>query len=151
MDNKIHKYRLDFYYQSLVIYLLFFTGYIIIKGSTSPSFKVLFDDPIFYILIAFISVFLVIVVINIVRSPAIILNNDRIILKNRFGSREIMFSEILNIKIDKKRRLTEDRPFKIIKLKLVNRRRMLRIRANDFERGGELIKEFLSIKNPGTV
>lgn len=152
MEDKIHKYRLDFYYQSLVIYLLFFAAYIIIKGSTSVSFKILYDDPIFYILMAFISVFLVIVVINIVRSPAIILKSDRIILKNRFGSREIMFSEILNIKIGKKRRMmAEDRPYKIIKLKLVNRRRMLRIRANDFERGGELIKEFLKIKNPGTV
>src|SRR5438105_2088788 len=143
MEDKIHKYRLDFYYQSLVIYLLFFAGYVIIKGSTSVSFKVLFDDPIFYILIIFISIFLVIVIINIVRSPSIILKSDRVLMKNRFGSREIMFSEILSIKIGKKRRMTEDRPFKIIKLKLVNRRRMLRIRANDFERGGELIKEFL--------
>ena len=151
MEEKIHKYRLDFYYQSLVIYLLFFAAYVIIKGSTSVSFKILYDDPIFYILIAFISVFLVIVVYNIVRSPTIILKNDRILMKNRFGSREIMFNEILNIRIGKKRRMTEDRPYKIIKLKLVNRRRMLRIRANDFERGGELIKEFLKIKNPGTL
>src|SRR5690348_1802348 len=137
MEEKIHKYRLDFYYQSLVIYLLFFAGYVILRGSTSVSFKVLYDDPIFYILIIFISIFLIIVIINIIRSPMIILKDDKIIMKNRFGSREILFSEIVNIRIGKKRRTTEDRPYKIIKLKLMNRRRQLRIRANDFERGGE--------------
>lgn len=151
MEDKIHKHRLDFYYQSLVIYLLFFAGYVILRGSTSVSFKVLYDDPIFYILIIFISIFLVIVVINIIRSPMIILKDDRIILKNRFGQRQILFSEIMNIKIGKKRRMSEDKPYRIIKLKLTNRRRQLRIRANDFERGGELIREFLKIKNPGTM
>ena len=36
--------------------------------------------------------------------------------------------------------------YSIIKIKLKNRRKQLRIRANDFERGGELINEFLKIK-----
>src|SRR5213075_2114688 len=93
--------------------------------------------------------FNIIMIINIIRETMIILKDERIIMKNRFGQREILFSEIMNIKIGKKRRMTEDRPYRIIKLKLTNRRRQLRIRANDFERGGELIREFLKIKNPG--
>ena len=151
MEDTVHKFKLDFYYQSLVIYLLFFAGYVILRGSLEDSFRILFNDPIFYILIIFISIFLIIVVINIIRSPMIILGDDRIVLKNRFGSREILFNEIVGVKIGKKRRTTEDKPFRIIKLKLLNRRRQLRIRANDFERGGELIKEFLKIKSPRAV
>jgi len=147
MEEKVHKYRLDFYYQSLVIYLIFFAAYVLIKGSVSESFKVLYGDPIFYILIIFITLFLFIVIMNIIRSPMIILNDDKITFKNRFGSRHVMYGDILNVKIGKRRKAEEETTFRIIKLKLKNRKRLLRIRANDFERGNELIKEFLKIKH----
>lgn len=146
MEEKVHKYRLDFYYQSLVIYLIFFAAYVLIKGSLSESFKVLYNDPIFYILIIFIALFLVIVIMNIIRSPMIILKSDRIEFKNRFGSREVMYDDVISVKIGKRRRAQEDTTYRIIKLKLKHRKRMLRLRANDFERGNELIKEFLRIK-----
>ena len=146
MEDKVHKYRMDFYYQSLVIYLIFFAAYVLIRGSIESNFKILYDDPIIYILIIFISIFLLVVVMNIIRSPMIILKSDRMILKNRFGSREIMFSDILHVKIGRKRSRQDDIHYRIIKLKLKNRRRQFRIRANDFERGAELIKDFLKIK-----
>ncbi len=146
MEEKVHKYRLDFYYQSLVIYLIFFAAYVLIKGSLSESFKVLYNDPIFYILIIFIALFLIIVIMNIIKSPMIILKSDRIEFKNRFGSREVMYDDVISVKIGKRRRAEEDTTYRIIKLKLKHRKRMLRIRANDFERGNELIKEFLRIK-----
>jgi hypothetical protein len=104
VEEKIHKYKLDFYYQSLVIYLIFFAVYVLVKGTIGESFKALYDDPIFYILILFIAVFLVIVIINIIRQPMIILKDDRIIFKNRFGSREVMFGDIISVKIGKRRR-----------------------------------------------
>jgi hypothetical protein len=146
MEEKVHKYRMDFYYQSLVIYLIFFAAYVLIKGGISESFKVLYNDPIFFILIIFIALFLIIVIMNIIRSPMIILKSDRIEFKNRFGSREVMYDDVLNVKIGKRRRAEQDTTYRIIKLKLKHRKRMLRIKANDFERGNELIKEFLRIK-----
>ncbi|MFI5211962.1 MAG: hypothetical protein ACHQIH_03695 [Ignavibacteria bacterium] len=151
MEEKIHKHRMDFYYQSLVIYLLFFAAYVLIKGTIGESFRSLYNDPIFYILIFFIVVFLFIVVVNIIRAPTIILKNDRIVFKNRFGSREVFFTDILNIKIGRRRKSDEELTYRIIKLKLKHRRKQLRIRANDFERGTELIREFLKIKHPQTV
>jgi len=137
---------MDFYYQSLVIYLIFFAAYVLIKGSLSVSFTALYNDPIFYILVIFITLFLVIVILNIVRSPMIVLKHDRIEFKNRFGSREVTYDDILSVKIGRRRSADEDTTYRIIKLKLKHRKRMLRIRANDFERGSELIKEFLKIK-----
>lgn len=151
MEGKIHKYRLDFYYQSLVIYLIFFVAYVLVRGSLSESFKNVYNDPIFYILIIFIAFFLVIVIINIIRSPMIILKNDRVEFKNRFGSREVIYTDILSIRIGRQRKAEEGITYRIIKLKLKHRRRMLRIRANDFERGNELIKEFLKIKHHQAV
>lgn len=151
MIEKVHKHRMDFYYQSLVIYLIFFAAYVLIRRTAGESFKELYNDPIFYILIIFIAVFLFIVVMNIIRAPMIILKDDRIIFKNRFGSREVMFSDVINIKIGRRRRAEEEMTYRIIKLKLKHRRKQLRIRANDFERGNELIKEFLKIKQAGTT
>jgi len=140
---------MDFYYQSLVIYFVFFVLYAVIRGNFfEEKFQLVFNDPIIYILMLFIAVFLVIVIVNIVRARQIILKNDRVVLKNRFGSREIFHDEILHVKIGRKRRRSEENPFRIIKLKLKKRKKWLRIRANDFERGGELIKEFLKIKQP---
>ncbi|MBZ0203921.1 MAG: hypothetical protein K8I03_12955 [Ignavibacteria bacterium] len=151
MGQKVHKHRMDFYYQSLVIYLLFFTAYVLFRGTIGESFKSLYNDPIFYILIIFIIIFLFIVIINTIRAPMIILMNDRIVFKNKFGSREVLFSDIINVKIGRRRKKDEEMTYRIIKLKLKHRRKQLRIRANDFERGGELISEFLKIKHPAAV
>jgi hypothetical protein len=151
MEEKVHKHRMDFYYQSLVIYLIFFAAYVLIKGTVGESFGSLYNDPIFYILIFFIVIFLFIVVVNIIRAPMIILKNDRIILKNRFGSREVLFSDVVSVKIGRRRKADEETTYRIIKLKLKQRRKQLKIRANDFERGNELIREFLKIKQPGSV
>ena len=95
MQEKIHKHRMDFYYQSLVIYLLFFAAYVLIRGTVGESFKALYNDPIFYILILFIIIFLFLVVLNIIRSPMIILKGDRITFRNRFGERDVLFSDDL--------------------------------------------------------
>ena len=148
MQEKVYRHRMDFYYQSLVIYLIFFALYVLIRGTVGESFKLLYNDPIFYILIFFILVFLVIVVMNIIRAPMIILKDDRIIFKNRFGEREVMLSDIISVRIGRIRKRDEEMTYRIIKLKLKNRRKQLKIRANDFERGGELINEFLKIKQP---
>jgi hypothetical protein len=152
MEDKVYKYRMDFYYQTLVLYLVFFFLYALIKGKFfEEKFELVFNDPIIYILIMFIPFIFLIALLNFIRGRQIIMKNDRIVLKNRFGSREILFNEILNIKIGRVRKNREDMPYRIIKLKLRNRRKRLRIRANDFERGPELIKEFLKINNPANT
>ena len=138
---------MDFYYQSLVIYFIFFLVYALIKGNFfEQKFQLVFNDPIIYMLMLFIVIFLVIVIVNIIRSKQIILKEDKIIFKNRFGERSVSYKDIMNVRIIKKRIAKEDMPFRIIKLRLKNRRRLLRIRANDYERGPELIREFLKLK-----
>ena len=148
MEDKVYKFRMDRYYQLLLIYMAFFFFYAVIKGKFfEEKFTLVFNDPIIYILAIFIALFFLIVLWNIITSRQIIIKEDRAVLKNRLGSREILFNEILNIKIGRKRRHKEV-PYRIIKIKLLNRRKWLRIRANDFEHGSDLIKEFLRIKSP---
>lgn len=146
MKKTIHRHRMDFYYQSLVIYLIFFVVYVLIRWSQEDNINVLLNDPLFYILVIFITIFMVIVIFNIIRAPMIILSDDRIVFKNRFGSREVKYSDIISVKIGRRRNKGEEITYRIIKLKLKHRRKLLKIRANEFERGNELINEFLKIR-----
>jgi len=151
LEDKVYKYRMDIYYQLLLIYVGFLFLYAVIKGRFfEEKFTLVFNDPIIYILMIFIAIFFLVALAQIITSRQIILKSDRAILKNRFGSREIMFNEILSVKIGRKRKRNDD-PYRIIKIKLLNRRKWLRIRSNDFERGSELIREFLKIKNPARI
>src|ERR1051325_517474 len=95
---------MDFYYQSLVIYFIFFLVYALIKGNFfEQKFQLVFNDPIIYMLMLFIVIFLVIVIVNIIRSKQIILKEDKIIFKNRFGERSVSYKDIMNVRIIKKR------------------------------------------------
>jgi len=150
MEDKIRTYkqRLDFYYNSLIIYLLFLVFYVLIRGEFSKEkFTVIFKDPILYIVIIFILFFLVVLILNYVRAKKLIFDNGKIILKNRFGQRELTKSEIIFVKFSRERkRFKEDKShIRIVKLKLLNRKRLLRIRLSEFNNEKDLINEFKHI------
>ena len=147
-EERKYKSRLDFYYNSLIIYLLFFVAYVLIRGEFSnEKFVILFKDPIIYIILMFIFFFLIVLISNAVKSKTLIFNGDKIVLKNRFGQRELNKSEILFVKFsrERKRRSEEKSQIRLVKLKLKNRKRLLRIRLSEFNNEKELINEFKSI------
>ena len=121
-EERVYKYKLDFYYKSLIIYLITLFGYILIKGNfTHATFEVVIKDPIIY---------------------------KRVItFKNRFGEREVGYNEILTVRFSKEKRISKEErsEVRIVKLKLKDRKRFLRIRLNDFQNETELIKEFKNI------
>lgn len=148
MNGREYKYKLDFYYKSLIIYLITLIAYILIKGRFfQERFEVVVKDPIIYIIVIFIIFFLAVLIANAIRAREIIISEREIIFKNRFGQREIKINDIMNIRFSRdKRRLKEDRSeVRMVKLKLRNRRRLLRIRLSDFQDEKELINEFRNI------
>lgn len=147
-EKRIYKYRLDFYYKSLIVYLLFFIVYVAIKGNFfEEKFEIVFQDPIIYICMLFILFFLFVLIINTVRAREIIFEGNRIIIKNRFGQREILINDIVAVKFSRRKKYKrEDKSqVRIAKLKLKNRKRFLRIRLNDFDDTHELMNEFRNI------
>ncbi|HMS65831.1 MAG TPA: hypothetical protein PKD83_11330 [Ignavibacteria bacterium] len=145
MTERIYKYKLDFYYKSLIIYFVTLIVYIIIKGNfTHSTYELVIKDPIIYIILIFILFFLILLVSNAVRAREIIFKDEKIIFKNRFGQREVAYNEILNLKFsrEKERSREERSSIRIVKLKLKNRKRLLRIRLNDFQNELELVNEF---------
>lgn len=149
MNERIYKYRLDFYYKSLLIYLTTLILYLLVRGSFSEEkFQVAFQDPIIYIITAFILFFTTILISNYVRARYLVFDDRKITLKNRFGQRELPYNEITGIKFSKEKKYgkLEKSNIRLVKLKLVNRRRLLRIRLSDFQNEIKLISEFQQIK-----
>ena len=148
MEKRIYKYKLDFYYKSLIIYFIFLIIYIVIRGQFSGSeFMIVFRYAIIYIVLIFIVITLIALIVYFIRARQIIFTDDRIILKNRFGQREILFNEILLVRFsrEKGRNIDGSRRVRIVKLKLKNRKRNLRIRIGEFYNERKLIQEFKSV------
>ncbi len=145
MKERIYKYKLDFYYKSLIIYLVTLIIYIIIKGRFfHASFEVVVKDPIIYIIAIFILFFLTMLLANTLRAREIIIKENLIIFRNRFGQREVENSDILGVRFSReKKRSRKDRSdVRFVKLKLKNRKRLFKIRLNDYQDEVELANEF---------
>jgi len=154
MGERVYKYKLDYYYKSLIIYLITLIAYILIKGNFShATFEVVVKDPIIYIILIFIGFFLIVLISNAIRARQIIFSDRKIIFKNRFGQREIGFNEVLHVRFSRPKRLSKEErsEVRIVKLKLLNRKRFLRVRLNDFQNEKELISEFRNISKKITA
>lgn len=154
MKERVYKYKLDFYYKSLIIYLVTLIIYILIKGRFfHASFEVVVKDPIIYIITLFIIFFLTMLLANAIRAREIIIGEDKLIFRNRFGQRDVTISEIQVIRFSReKKRSRKDRSdVRFVKLRLKGRKRLFKIRLNDYQNEIELAKEFSIIsKNIGT-
>ncbi len=149
MNERTYKYRLDFYYISLLIYLTTLILYVLVRGSFSnEKFQVVVQDPIIYIISIFILFFTAILISNYVRARYLVFDDRKITLKNRFGQRELPYNEIVGIKFsrEKKEGRLEKSNIRLVKLKLANRKRLLRIRLSDFQNETKLISEFQQIR-----
>ncbi|MCE1165108.1 MAG: hypothetical protein LWX07_06880 [Bacteroidetes bacterium] len=149
MEHKrIYKASLDFYFKSLVIYLVFLIVYAALRGNFGTNeFTVVFHDPILYITLLFILYTLAALLISAIRKKEIEFLEDRFLLKNRFGKREILYTDIISIKFsrERKRRNEVKSPIRIARIKLKDRKKLLRIRISEFYDEKRLINEFKSI------
>lgn len=144
-QEKIFKVRLDYYYKLLVIYFIFLAAYIMMRGSFGgKELTIVLHDPILYITGFFIVYTIIVLLANIIKSKEIHFIQDRFLIKNRFGEREIMFKDILYVKFSRERRRYKDgkSSVKRVRIKLNNRRNLLRIRLSEFYDEKKLYNEF---------
>jgi len=144
-QEKIFKVRLDYYYKLLVIYFIFLAAYIMLRGSFGgKELTIVLHDPILYITGFFILYTIIVLAGNILKAKEIHFATDRFIIKNRFGKREVMFKDILYVKFSRERRRYKDgkSSVKRVRMKLNNRRNLLRIRLSEFYDEKKLYNEF---------
>lgn len=147
-DKNIFKYNMSFYYQSTIIYFVVFVIYLVIRGQfIEDSYTLVTKDPIIYFFGIIVLVSLLSLLFNLYKNKHVQIADDGIRFINRFKKRSFLFNEMESIKIStlKTARLS-NKAFRLIRIKLNNRRRPLIIRPYDYEKQNELLNRFQEIK-----
>ncbi len=140
--EKTFKYKLDFYYQSALIYLVTLILYGGVRGSlVEQKFEYVLNDPLMYMIIFFVIVSFVALAMNALRNRRLILGEQSITFKHRWHERRIEAGEIEWMHVGRERRVQTGGRFQVIVFKLKNRRRLFRIRVGRYERDRELVQE----------
>lgn len=148
--NKKEKFRynMSFYYQSTIIYFIVFALYLVIRGEfVEETFTLITKDPIIYLLGAIVIISLVSLLYNIYKNKYLELSDEGISFVTRLGQKSILLSQVKRIKISKRRERIANRAFRLVRIKLKNRRRSVIIRPYDYENEDELLKKFEELKN----
>ncbi len=141
-DEKTFKYKLDFYYQSALIYLLTLIVYGGIRGNfVEAKFEYVLSDPLIYVIIFFVLMSLVTLVLNAVRNRRLIITPDAIVFKHRWHERRVGVQDIEWIHIGRETGVQTGGRFQVIIFKMKIKRRFYRIRVGRYEREGELVLE----------
>jgi hypothetical protein len=141
-NERIFAYKLDFYYQSALIYLVTLIVYVGIRGSfVEAKFEYVLNDPLMYIIVAFVLMSFITLALNAVRRRRLIIADDALVFKNRFKERRIPVDEIEWMHVGREARVRTGGRFQVIVFKLKGRRRLFRIRVGRYERDRELIGE----------
>jgi hypothetical protein len=145
-QEKAFSYKLDFYYQSALIYLVTLILYGGIRGNfVEQKFQYVLNDPIVYIICIFVVMSFVTLVINALRRRQLIVSTDAIIFRHRWAERRIAVSDIEWMHIGREVTVQTSGRFQIVVFKLKNRRRQFRIRIGRYERERELVAEMTRI------
>lgn len=140
--ENIFKYKLDFYYQSALIYLVTLILYGGIRGNfVEVKFEYVLDDPLMYVIMFFVVMSIVVLLLNYIRNRRLIITADTISFVNRFHERRIHINEIEWMHVGREARVQTGGRFQVIVFKLKGKRRLLRIRVGRYERDRELVRE----------
>jgi hypothetical protein len=135
------KYKLDFYYQQSLIYLITLVLYAGVKGTiVEDNFTLVFDDPIIYIIAFFVSIAFGTLLLNRVRNRKVIITETEIIFQHRFNRRAISFHDIEWVHVGKERTVQTAGRSQVVMIKARHRRRAFRIRLGRYERERELLR-----------
>ncbi len=144
--EKIFKYKLDFYYQSALIYLVTLTLYGGIRGSfVEKKFEYVLTDPLMYVIMFFVLMSLVALLLNYVRNRRLIIDGDAMIFKNRWRERRVDASNMEWIHIGREAGVQTSGRFQVVMFKMKGRRRVVRIRIGRYEREKSLVREIQRI------
>jgi hypothetical protein len=142
-EVKRFNYNLSFYYQSTIVYLIVFLLYVILKGSfTNGNFMVITEDAIMFLLAIIVFISIASLLYNWYKKKYLEIDDDGIRFGSRFKTRYIKNSDILEIRIPKRKTPHKKNVFRLIIMKIKNRRRRIVLRPYDYENESELIKRF---------
>lgn len=138
----LFEQRLDFYWKSIALYSTVLIIYSLIRGSISDGkFMLVLLDPFVILLTLFIAFTGVSLIFKILNSKRIIIGNDFIEFNTNSRQKKYTLNDIDRILIQKQRILKVPAAMPLIKIKIKNRIRILKIRPNSFYNEEELIEK----------
>ena len=141
-DAKVFKYKLDFYYQQALLYLITLVLYGGIRGTIAfEQMPSLVSDPILYIIILFVMIAFVVSMLNRARDRRLILASNEIIFHNKFHERRIPLASIEWLHIGRESAVRTAGRSQMVIFKVRDRRRWFRVRIGRYEREKELLAE----------
>jgi hypothetical protein len=144
--EKVFRYKLDFYYQSTLIYLVTMILYGGIRGNfVEAKFQYVLNDPLMYVIVFFVLMSIVTLLLNSIRNRRLIITQDAIIFSHRWQERKIGVDQIEWMHIGREAHVQTSGRFQVIVFKLKGRRRLFRIRVGRYERERELVSEMSRI------
>jgi len=146
-NKKVYKYNMSFYYQSTIIYFTAFVLYIIIRGEfVEDSFTLITKDPIiyFFAIIVFFSV--ISLLYNLYKDRYLEISDEEISFVNRYRTKSFKYSDMIQVKVSKKRDPSKKSLLRLVRIKLKNRKRPVVVRLSDYENADELLNFFNDLR-----
>lgn len=140
--------RLDFYWQSISIYGLVLTFYIIGKSFFVPGkIDYWLNDPVVILLSFFNIITAIALLINSYKNYTIISGDGFIVFKSRIGEKKYTSADIKKITVVKEKAIRHKQiTHKIIRIYLHNRRWAVKIRPSSYKNSAELINSIKKLK-----
>jgi len=145
-EETLFKYKLDFYYQSALIYLITLIVYGGIKGNfVEQKFEYVLNDPLMYVIIFFVLMAFITLGLNALRNRKLVLTQDAIIFRHRWAERRIEIADIEWMHIGRDTGVRTGGRSQAVIVKVKGKRRLLRIRVGRYERERELVRDMRAI------
>jgi len=139
---RVFRYKLDFYYQQALLYLVTLLLYAGVRGTFEfDRLPTMATDPMLYIIIVFVIISFAVLLLNRARERKLVIANDRIIFHNKYRDREVLVAEIEWFHVGRERMVRTAGRSQVIVFKMKDRRRLFRIRLGRYEREKELLTE----------
>jgi hypothetical protein len=146
-QETIFRRKNDFYYITLLAYVVFAIAYIGLTGTVSEgTLQFGFRDPVVYIIVAFLLINIVALIVNTTRNMRLVLTPTSIMFRTRFHERVIAHADITSVVVKRERARFNDGTFAVVKLRVPGRLRWVRIRMANYEREKELYEAFKALK-----
>ncbi len=142
-NKQIFTQNIDFFWRTVAVYTMILILYAVLIGTWEKGeITIKLYDPVVILISIIILYSLLILISRYYRQKTVILDNDKIIIKTNFGEKLILKEDIENITFNKERFYRSKRKYSVIKIKLKNRKRTIRIKPSAFN-GGHLLTESL--------
>lgn len=131
--KKIFTQNIDYLWRTVAVYTVILIVYSVLIGSIEKGYLTLkLFDPIVILLSIIILYSLIALVSRYYRQKTIIIDDNSITIKTVFGEKNIFKDEIESIIFTKEKFYRSKRKYSIIKIKLKNRKKTIRIRPSAF-------------------